>query len=59
MKRFKEVVTEELLSRFDVEEAIEEECVEVFSTILDPRYHQLKFLRDHVKANAYSAFRGN
>ena len=57
MKRFKEVVTGEIQDRFNVEEAVEEQSVAVFATILDPRYHQLKFLSDQTKAEAYSAFR--
>ena len=57
VKRFKEVVTQELQDRFNVEEAVEEQSVAVFATILDPHYHQLKFLRDQTKAEAYSTFR--
>jgi len=56
-RRFKQVVTQELLNRFNVEEAIEGECVTVFATILDPRYRQLKFLSDKIKAKVYLAFR--
>ena len=57
MKRFKEVVAREIQDRFNVEEAVEEQSVAVFATILDPRYHHLKFLSDQVKAEAYFAFR--
>jgi len=57
VRRFKQVVTQELLNRFNVEEAIEEECVTVFATTLDPQYHQLKLLSERIKAKAYSAFR--
>ena len=57
VKRFKEVVTQEIQYRFNVEEAVEEQSVAVFATILDPHYHQLKFLRDQAKADAYSTFK--
>ena len=57
VKRFKEVVTREIQERFNIEEAVEVLNVAVFATILDPRYHQLKFLSDQAKAEAYSTFR--
>ena len=57
VKRFKEVVAREIQDRFNVEEAVEEQSVAVFVTILDPRYHHLKFLSNQVKAEAYFAFR--
>ena len=43
VKRFKEVVTQEIQYRFNAEEAVEEQSVAVLATILDPHYHQLKF----------------
>lgn len=57
VKRFKEVVTREIQDRFNVEEAVEEQSAAVFAAILDPHYHQLRFLSDQAKAEAYSAFR--
>jgi len=36
VKRLREVVTQELQNRFHVEEAIEDQGVAVFATILDP-----------------------
>ena len=57
VKRFKEMVTQEIQNRFSVEKAVEEQSVAIFATILDPRYHQLKFLSDQMKAQAYSTFR--
>ena len=57
VKRFREVVTLEIQNRFDVEDAVEEQSVAVFASILDPRYHQLKFLSNQIKTKAYSAFR--
>ena len=44
--RLKEIVTQEIRNRFNVEKAVEEQSVAVFATILDSRYHQLKFLSD-------------
>ena len=43
VKRFKEVVTQEIQYRFNAEEAVEEQSVAVLANILDPHYHQLKF----------------
>ena len=57
VKRFKEVVKQEIQYRFNVEEAVEEQNVAVFAAILDPHYHLLKFLRDQAKAEAYSTFK--
>ena len=57
VKRFKEVVTLEIQNRFDVENATEEQSLAVSASILDPRYHQLKFLSDRIKTKAYSAYR--
>ena len=57
MKKFKEIVTQERQYRFNVEETVEEQSVAVFATILDQHYHQLKFLRDQAKAEAYSSFK--
>ena len=57
VKRFKEVVTQEIQYRFNVKEAVEKQSVVVFATILDPHYHQLKFLRDQAKVEAYSTFK--
>ena len=57
VKRFKEVVTQERQYRFNAEETVEEQSVAVFATILDQHYHQLKFLRDQAKAEAYSFFK--
>ena len=51
------MVTQEIQNRFNVEKAVEEQSVAVFATILDPCYHQLKFLSDQMKAQAYSTFR--
>ena len=39
VKRFKEMVTQEIQNRFNVEKTIEEQSVAIFATILDPRYH--------------------
>ena len=57
VKRFKEMVTQEIQNRFNVEKAVEEQSVAIFAAILDPCYHQLKFLSDQMKAQAYSTFR--
>ena len=50
-------MTLEIQNRFDVEDAIEEQSVAVFASILDPQYHQLKFLSNKIKTKASSAFR--
>lgn len=55
VKRFKEVATQEIQKRFDIKEAIENQGLAVITTILDCRYHLLKFLTEGVKARAYSA----
>ena len=44
VKRFKEVVAQDIERRFNVSEAVKEQNVAIFATILDPHYHQLKFM---------------
>jgi len=58
VKRFKEVVAHDMQRRFNVSEAVEEQNVAIFTTILDPHYHQLKFMDDkNMKVEAYSIFK--
>ena len=44
VKRFKEVVAQDIERRFNVSEAVKEQNVAIFATILDPGYHQQKFM---------------
>ena len=54
VKRFKEVVAQDIERRFNVSEAVKEQNVAIFATILDPRYHQLKFMDYSTRITAYS-----
>ena len=54
VKRFKEVVAQDIERRFNVSEAVKEQNVAIFATILDPRYHQLKFMDYSARATAYA-----
>ena len=57
VKRFKEVVAQDIERRFNVSEAVKEQNVAIFATILDPRYHQLKFMDYSTRTTAYSMFK--
>jgi len=53
--RVKEVVAHDIQKRFNVSEAVEEQNVTIFATILD---HQLTFMDDkNMKAVAYPIFK--
>ena len=54
VKRFKEVVAQDIERRFNVSEAVKEQNVATFATILDPRHHQLKFMDYSTRTTAYS-----
>ena len=54
VKRFKEIVAQDIERRFNVSEAVKEQNVAIFATILDPRYHQLKFMDYSTRTTAYS-----
>jgi len=44
----------------NVSEAVEEQNVTIFATILDPHYHQLKFMDDkNMKAEAIPPLKSN
>ena len=53
VKRFKEVVAQNIEMRLNLSEAVKEQKVAIFATILYPRYHQLKFM-DYSTRTAYS-----
>ena len=53
-KRFKEVVAQDTERRFNVSEAVKEQNVAIFDIILDPCYHQLKFMDYSTRTTAYA-----
>ena len=57
VKRFKEVVAQDIERRFNVSEAVKEQNDAIFATILDPCYHQLKFMDYSTRSTAYSMFK--
>jgi len=58
LKGIQVVVAHDMQRRFNVSEAVEEQNVAIFATILDPHYHQLKFMDDkNIKVEAYSIFK--
>ena len=52
VKRFKEVVAQDIERRFNV--SVKEQNIAIFAAILDPRYHQLKFMDYSTRKTAYS-----
>ena len=54
VKRFKEVVAQDIERRFNVSQAVKEQNIAIFATILDPCYHQLKFMDYSTRKTAYS-----
>ena len=54
VKRFKEVVAKDIERMFNVSEAVKEQNVAFLATIIDPRYHQLKFMDYSTRTTAYS-----
>ena len=54
VKRFKEVVAQDIERSFNVSQAVKEPNIAIFSSILDPCYHQLKFMDNSIRKTAYS-----
>ena len=54
VKRFKEIVAQDIQKRFNVSEAVKEQNIAILATILNPHYHQLKFMDCPTRTGAYS-----
>ena len=54
VKRFKEIMAQDIQKRFNVSEAVKEQNIAILATILDAHYHQLKFMDCLTRTGAYS-----
>ena len=54
VRRFKEIVAQDIQKRFNVSEAVKEQNIAILATILDAHYHQLKFMDCPTRTGAYS-----
>ena len=57
VKRFKEIVTQDIQKRFNLSDAVTQQNTAIFATILDPHYHPLKFMDYSTRTTAYSLFK--